>query len=334
MDEAHRAMFDTPPPEKSRLPTGLLNRTTPRLHQAQSPINDTTITPFHEFNAKMAADSSADEPTPPANTQALFDNMSPFTSPEEPKQAMKKQMAKKRASFAPVLEETDAMSTLLLTEKANSSVEAACEPDISASLASVKVRDQRLDVGSIERLEGMSSVHAAGAYGRPVPEESIEMSLHIASGITRSRSSSPDTSEIIFSQRVAPTASQRDQSALLQDQSVRFSDLLKELQSTRGSAINVDTLLTTESDEGQNLRSYTRRVSGKCRPSERSGRLSARVQSQESLSRAGHTLRRSHRPRISLSQADLQLSSLYASASYKAPRLPEPQLSGDTYYRR
>lgn len=336
MDEAHRGMFNTPSPEKSRLPAGLLNRTTPRLHQAQSPTHDTTITPFHEFNAKMAADSAANEPTPPANTQALFDNISPFISPEEPKQAMKKQKTKKRASFAPVVEEHDAMSSLLLPEKFNSSVEAPDKPDISASLASVKVRDQHLDVGSIERPEGMSSVDAGGAYGRPVPKDPVETSLQIASGISGSRSSSPDTSEIIFSQRGAPFASQRDQSALLQDQSVRFSDLLKELQSSRGSAINVDTLLASESeaktarDEAQDLKGYTRRVSGKGRPSGRSARLSARAQLRESLSQPGHTLGRSPRPRISLSQADLQLTSSYASASFKAPRLPEPQLSGST----
>lgn len=313
MQDAHHGLFDPSSPENTRTKPRVTEQATPGLQQDRTLVHDIAITPFHEFHAKIAAEKEeeavGDMQSPPANTQALFDDMSPFLSPEKPKIIpLKKQKSKKRASFAPILEENNDISVLLSPKTAHSPADVHNEENSHHSSISIQSQQNSSGRQTSERSSAIPLDRVGDRQGHQEDEPSRQAGTDFPpSSVARSRSSSPD---IIWSQRSGPPASQRVQPFMPHEQSVRVSDMIQELQSSRGSQILIDNPFSTNSSrtskqKGRSSGVSARRPAAKSRLSAQSGRRSSgRTQPQESSSQPEKVRKRSLRSRTSLSQAE------------------------------
>lgn len=316
MEEAHRALFDNSSPIKANG----AKQATPGVHRQQSSHPDVSITPFHKFNEKINAATEPDASAPPPDTQALFDNMSPFLSPEEPKKVIPK--PNKRASFAPVseVEEDHELSPSLSPQITNSLV--MTQEEDRHSRSSYVSKSQAHSSASACHSSEMSTGHAAASHAGETSETAQFVAADFSSTRQSSRSSSPDGAEVILSQRgTAPPTNQHDHPTRLSEHTFRLSDILmnKGFRSSGGSFIDEDTLFSVKPSESS-IRSSTKPAKAKGRRSASIKRHSLRQSlSMNSLSQPEKSVGKSRRPRISMSQPQLSLLDLTQS------NLPDPE---------
>lgn len=242
MQEAHRALFEASSPTKPSTDEEATKHATPEKQAQDSTVH--TITPFHEFNAQLTVDDRGLSPLP--NTQALMANMSPLISPELSRTAaLQTYKNTKSTGFATIPEESNNSSFDLSAENLELSENLSSPhldnmPPTSVSIQKLSSQptppdsehDEAANMGSIDGAHNAENSSSEAADGTNVASP------------PSSRSSSPD---IVFSQRSAPLASQRDPPSILQNQSVRLSDVFGTLQSSKGSSLNIEALISSAS---------------------------------------------------------------------------------------
>ena len=290
MEEAHRGLFDASSPVQCYGDGSSAKLVTPSMQSRTVPAAAVAITPFYEFNAQISAEAETAIHSSVPNTQAIFDNMSPFLSPELPRKvALSKQKAHLRADFTPIAGGGGGRQT---SPPEQTSLVAWSRPSPGGSSLPVNDSESKGRVKDPVRSKKslLNTEHEA---------ETVDYSNETRNNGTtprdsqRSRSSSPD---VIFSQRSSRTDDWRKSNSGVSEHSVRMADVLRDLQTARGSFIDIDGFIPNGTPRAQSRSSdVSRRQS--------SHESKRRSRHRKSLSQPETGRRRSLRSRVSLSQS-------------------------------